>query len=386
MTPRAQFFSLMKRESAPVLSWFMAFFNEKTAQRLLGTENVQTDCIPDDKLHTGACSTENRQRKLAYAKACGHFAIGVGHGGGFAFGHGGPGEFGEWEIETGENFRIAQFETGVKKEVKYNPHFYHHFNYPVDSATDLDKITLPDPHDPARYAGIQDESDFYKAQGYATFANLNGFFSGIHYFLYPYDKLFEDLLLEPEFIHAMLDKLGAFNLAAAEKLLQCGVDMITFCDDLGNGTSLLMSPALYREFFLPWHKKLADLCHQYGAYLHMHSHGNINKIIDDIADSGVDLLNPLDPCDGMDLPALKAKYNDRMTFVGGIDKFFFEWDYDKQRDYIFALAKNADGGFILMDSGGVPENVTKEQFERIRAIFHDVKAAYNQFPGKNVDE
>jgi len=377
-TPREQFLSLMRRESAPVLSWFMAFFNEKTGQKLLGEENVQTDCIPGDDLRHGACTPENRVRKLAYAKACGHFTIGVGHGGGFAFGHGGPGEFGERMIDKGENYRIAQFETGVKKEVKYNPHFYHHFDYPIDGPADVDKIVLPDPRDPARYAGIREESDFYKSQGYATFANLNGFFSGVHYFLYPYDKLFEDLLLEPEFVHKMLEKLGTFNLSAAEELLKCGVDMITFCDDLGNGTSLLMSPALYCEFFLPWHKKLADLCHEYGAYLHMHSHGNINKIMEDIAESGVDMLNPLDPCDGMDLPAIKKQYGGRMTFVGGIDKFFFEWEYDKQRDYIFNLAEAAGGGFILMDSGGVPENVTKEQFDGIRTIFQDVKEAYKQ--------
>ena len=376
MTPREQFFSLMKRESAPLLSWFMAFFNEKTAQRLLGEDIVQTDCIPGEALNYGASTRENQERKLALAKACGHFAIGAGKGGGFAFGHGGPGEFYERMIDVGENYRISLFETGVKKEVKYNPHFYHHFDYPLAEPADLDKLVLPDPRDPARYEGIAEECAFYKAQGFVAFANLNGFFSGLHYFLHPYDMLFENLLLEPEFVHAMLDKLGAFNLAAAEELLLRGAEMITFCDDLGTGTSMLISPALYREFFLPWHKRLADLCHAHGAYLHLHSHGNINQIMDDIAESGIDLMNPLDPCDGMDLPAVKRKYGDKMTFVGGIDKFFFEWDAEQQRAHIFDLAEKAGGGFVLMDSGGVPENVTREGFERICAIFEEVKRVY----------
>ena len=373
---RELFFKLMKRTAKPVLPWIMSFFNEKTAEKLLGYENVPRDCIPGLSYNAGGSDKDDWEKKVNYSHACGNFAAGVGWGTCIYFGHGGPGEFRERLIETGENLRRSEFETGTKKEVRYNPHFYHHYDFPAKGPGDLANLRLPDPNDPSRYEGIAEETAFYRGKGCIVYGNVNGFFSGLHYFLYPYDMLLADLLLEPEFIMEMLNKVGEFNLAAAENLLKCGVDMITFCDDLGSGTSMLISPGLYRRFFFPWHKKLADLCHSYGAYLHMHSHGNINKIMDDIYESGVDILNPCDPNDGMDLPLLKRKYGDRIIFAGGISKFFFDWNFARQKDYIYNLVKEAGGGFILMDSGGIPEYVTPEGFSRIRELFEEIKTAY----------
>jgi len=54
----------------------------------------------------------------------------------------------------------------------------------------------------------------------------------------------------------------------------------------------------------------------------MHNHGNINKIIRCLYDIGIDILNPLDPHDGMNVVELIEKYGDMITFVGGINKFF----------------------------------------------------------------
>jgi len=375
-TQRERFFGIVRNKQPYVLTWFMAFFNERLAQDLLGPDNVPADAVPPTHLGYGASDRADWDRKVRYARASGNCAMCVGWNGCIPFGHGGPGEFLERLIEKGEKHRISVYETGVKKEVRRDPHFYHHFDYPVHGPQDLDKIVLPDPDDPARYAGIADEAAYYKQHDLVACANLNGFFSGIHYYLHPYDDLLVNLLLEPEFVQAMLDRLGAWNLRAAEHLLQCGVDMITFCDDLGSGQALLMNPALYRRFFLPWHRRLAELCHRHGALLHMHSHGNINQVVGDLCDAGIDLLNPLDPEEGMDLPALKRTYGSRMTFVGGLARSFYDWDAARQRAYVQRLVQETGGGFIIMDSGGVPENVTRQQFAAIRAMFDEVKETY----------
>jgi len=365
----------MKRKAKPVLPWIMSFFNEKTAEKLLGNENVPHDLVPNWDYNARCSDKDDWERKVNYSRACGNFTAGVGWGTCISFGHGGPGEFREKMIETGENLRRSEFETGTKKEVHYNPHFYHHYNHPIKEPGDLANLSLPDPNDLSRYEGIAEETAFYKKNDLVVYANLNGFFSGLHYFLYPYDMLLADLLLEPDFIREMLNKVGEFNIAAAENILKCGVDMITFCDDLGSGTSMLISPGLYRDFFFPWHKKLADLCHKYGAYLHMHSHGNINKIMDDIYEAGVDILNPCDTTDGMDMPSLMKKYGDRIIFAGNINKFFFAMDAKSQKEYIDNLIKETGGGFILMDACGIPENLSPQAFSQFCRILEAVKTA-----------
>ena len=119
---------------------------------------------------------------------------------------------------------------------------------------------------------------------------------------------------------------------------------------------------------------MVDLAHGYGAAIHMHSHGNINLVLDLIVGTGVDMLNPLDPTEGMDLASIRARYP-RLTLVGGMDKFIFDQDLDE----IEARLRRAvnvcgrGGRFILMDTGGIPETVNRPAFEAFRALSRRVR-------------
>jgi uroporphyrinogen-III decarboxylase len=260
---------------------------------------------------------------------------------------------------------LRNYRSGVKKEVKFKPHFYHHFDYILDTLTDLTKITIPNANNEARYEGITDEIAYYKERGYFTHANINGFFSGIHYFFYPYDKLFVDMILEKDNLKKLIHRLADFNFTVAEQLLKRGVDCITFCDDLGDGRSLLFNPELYRELFWPYHADLARLCHSYNASVHMHSHGNIMKIFPWLVEAGIDMINPCDPYEGMNLQYLKEQFGSKVTLVGGINKFFFDWGPDRMKEYLERTIRigRRRGGYIVMDSGGVPENISKETYD-----------------------
>ena len=121
---------------------------------------------------------------------------------------------------------------------------------------------------------------------------------------------------------------------------------------------------------------LADLVHGYGSALHMHSHGNINLILDRIVGTGVDMLNPLDPTEGMDLALVRERYP-CLTLVGGMDKYIF----DQEPEAIEAQLRRSvetcgrRGRFILMDTGGIPETVNQAQFQVFRAISRRVRGS-----------
>jgi hypothetical protein len=38
--------------------------------------------------------------------------------------------------------------------------------------------------------------------------------------------------------------------------------------------------------------------------------------------------------------------------------------------------QRANGGFVLMDSGGVPETVTPDQFGRVKEMFDEIKSKW----------
>jgi len=378
MIKREQFLSLLNRDSKQIVPWIMGFSDEKVALRLLGEECLPSDVLPEEEFTYGASPADDWEVKANYAEQAGIPAVPVGKRASLAFGHGGPGEFSEKTVSSSQQKRITMYETGVMKEVRYDPHFYHHYNYPLKNLEDYKKIQLPNPDDPARYEKLADEVAYHKSKDRMTFTNLNGFFSGVHYFIYPYQDLLADLVLRPDQVKAIIDLLGEFNLRTAKHILEAGVDIICFCDDLGSGSNLLMSPELYRKFFKKWHGELAGLCHKYGAFLHMHSHGNINQIMDDLYEIGIDILNPLDPSEGMDLNNLALKYGDKIFFAGGVNKFYFTWTKKEQQDYLSTLFSTVQPGFFLMDSGGIPEDIKYQEWNDFKALIQYYKEKYKR--------
>ena len=378
MTPGENLRAMLKREPyeyVPV--WFMGFDNDEVARRL--NPNVR---FPDAFFHNpekfdypwNRLSDEERQRTLAYNEATLKPVVVAGWGANMALGHGGPGEFHFSLLDASEDERVLLCETGCKRLVRKKPHFYKDFDYPLESVDQLDRLELPDPRDPARYKGFAEDTAFFKDAGYMTAANLNGFFSGPHYFCIDYQQFLMSMLLDPVNTKRLIDLIGEWTIAAAEEILTRGVECLVLCDDLGSSDNLLMSPNIYRDWIQPWHRRLSDLAHEHGAWVHLHSHGNINKILDMVLQSGIDMLDPFDIYESMDLPGYLESGDNRIVPVGGCHKFFFDWDRDRQNEYLTTLfEKNAyKEPWVFMDTGGIPETVTIETWnflcERLREL------------------
>ena len=62
-----------------------------------------------------------------------------------------------------------------------------------------------------------------------------------------YEQLMTDLALQPELANRVLDIPYHYHLAVTQRLVQLGVDMIWLGDDMGGQSSMLMSPAMWRE-------------------------------------------------------------------------------------------------------------------------------------------
>jgi len=354
-------------------SWVMGFFNAATARRLVPAELLPVDLnsYPEHGTYGfGAHSPAELDRVIAYNRHVDQVATGVGWGANFCFGHAGPGEFNSRVVERTADGCVIEYETGARERHSFSPQFTHPASRPVRVIDDVDTLVLPDPDDPARWRGFAADVAYLKAKGEYTVGWVNGFFSGCHYFFLDYQDFLADLLLEPLLVDRLLARLGDWNLRAARHMLEAGVDCVGFCDDLGSSGSMLISPALYRRFFLPWHGVLADVVHSLGGTLHMHSHGNINAILDDVVGTGVDMLNPLDSTDGMDLAAIRERHPHLTLVGGGTDKFL----YERSLGEIEAGLRRSigvggrHGRFALMDPGGIPETLDASRYDAIRRI------------------
>lgn len=379
MTNRELMQGLLTTGKTPyVPMWLMGFEGRELLHKIIPAELIH-DVYEEYPVEgeygfapMGPERLEKAVRLNEYIHGC---ALAIGNGAGAAFGHGGPGEFNKKVIERNADGFKVEYETGAKKLINFHPHYTHTYEHPVTCEEDLPNLRLPDPHDPARYAGFAQDVAWAKEHGQWTVAYVNGIFSACHYFVLDYQEFMMDLLVEPELCNAILEKVGSWTVAVAEELCKAGVDCVAFCDDLGSGQSMLISPELYREFIKPWHKKLCDTVHAHGAVVHMHSHGAIMPILEDIVEIGVDILNPVDPDDKMPIDQVKEILGDKVVICGGMDKHFWDWDSAAKRAFLeklFAKAK-AWGRFILMDSGGVPGNVTEEEFRDFLEMYTELR-------------
>jgi uroporphyrinogen decarboxylase len=360
-----------------VPSWTQGFFNAATVHRLLPAAHVIenfTRFSADIPYDFRPQSLVQLDKLIAFNHHIDRAVVGIGWEPN-VFGHGGPGEFNGWVIEKGAGRQIVEYETGAKAQFNDDPHFFHLFDMPVRTIDDLEAVQLPDPETPSRWEGFRHDVAHLKHKGEFTVGYLNGFFSGCHYFFMDYQDLILNLALDLELVEAVVEKLGNWNLKAAQMMCEAGVDCISLADDLGSDKALLFSPDLYDQLFFPWHRALCDLAHAYGVRVHLHSHGNIMKLLDRLVETGIDMLNPLDQTEGMDLAIVKERYGDRLTLVGGMDKFIFEQDLPEiERRLRRSVEIGRSGGrYILMDTGGIPDTISRERFDAFLEISRRVR-------------
>lgn len=105
------------------------------------------------------------------------------------------------------------------------------------------------------------------------------------------------------------------------RLLGPFIDYTSSGDDFATQSSLFLSPAMFRELIAPCLKERIRYTRQFtdAPYLH-HSCGNVARLIPDLIDCGVDILNPIQPCASDMAPeALRAAFGGKIAFHGGLD-------------------------------------------------------------------
>lgn len=137
------------------------------------------------------------------------------------------------------------------------------------------------------------------------------------------EKFLMDMYFNPIVVEAALQICFDFYYEQTVKMFEenPGVIDIWFVgNDFGTQNDMLFSPQMWVKFIKPKFIKMADLAHKNGALMAIQSCGSINKIIPDIIESGVDIINPIQvSAKGMDPVVLKREFGKDIVFFGGID-------------------------------------------------------------------
>lgn len=149
----------------------------------------------------------------------------------------------------------------------------------------------------------------YHRRGYPVFGYAGSIYEW-SWWLRGMDKFMMDLLLQPVFAEALLQKVKAYTKKLALASGQAGIDVLCFYDDVGMQSGMQISPDLWRKYVKTAWKEVLDAVRAETprAKTFLHSCGNIREIIPDIIDLGFDVLHPLQP-ECMDLKQIRRDFS-----------------------------------------------------------------------------
>lgn len=137
-------------------------------------------------------------------------------------------------------------------------------------------------------------------------------------FLRGSENLFIDLAYGSAELFDLLSMLHDFFCREMQIWVDTDIDGVSFMDDWGSQTSLLISPEMWRQVFKPLYKEYCDILHSRNKFVFFHSDGFIESIYPDLIEIGVDAINSQLFC--MDIERLAENYGGKITFWGEIDR------------------------------------------------------------------
>ncbi len=259
-------------------------------------------------------------------------------------------------------------------------------NAPLERAVlgDLETYPWPDPYDPGRVAGLADEArQLRETTDYAISARspFYGIFE-IAQRLRGMQPFMIDLASDKKFAAALVHKVKDVQMGFFDAYLSAVgpyVDMVEHSDDLGSQNGPLISPRTFKEIIAPARRELNELIKRKApnAKIFLHSDGSIFKLIPYVIETGVEILNPVEPdAAGNSAQALKSTFGSQLVFHGHVDtkgamRGSIEDVHAEVRRVVDTMA--VSGGYILAPTNHFQIDVPTENIVELYRYAHEYR-------------
>jgi len=157
-----------------------------------------------------------------------------------------------------------------------------------------------------------------------------------------------------------------FFAVGAERMIQEGSDVICVAEDLGSKQATFFSPEHYRKHLFPFLGEFFNIIHRNGAKVMLHCDGNINGILEDLVDLGINALHPLERKSKMDIGTIKNNYGHKICLIGNVDASTTlpYGPKGKIEEEVKQCIKDAgkNGGYILASDSDYHDGIPPENF------------------------
>ncbi len=187
---------------------------------------------------------------------------------------------------------------------------------PFANTTNLDSFNWPDPHHPDV---LDDATRIIQADNGQHFITPNFGFCLYEraWSMRGFEQLNMDMVLDLDFVEALMDRIVEIQLALIHRYIELGVDGGYFGDDYGAQQNMLFSPKVWRKIIKPRLAKMFAPFREAGLPVIMHSDGDIGIIMSDLVEVGLTVFNPVQP-EVTDHAWLRKTFGNNLAYYGGV--------------------------------------------------------------------
>ncbi len=234
-------------------------------------------------------------------------------------------EFEPAVLSESETTRIIRDQNGIVQEIARDRTTFPRFlKHPVESIADFEALKWRlDPDTPGRFpadwpacAHALEHRDSILVMG-----NVEISFFGWHRDLMGVENLLTAFYDQPDLIHAISEHHLRFLTKLYTRIARdAQFDFIFLWEDMSFKNGPLISPAMVREFMLPYYRQIiACLKSLTGCRVLVDSDGDVRQLIPLFLEAGVDGMLPFEAAAGMDIREIRKEYP-QLIICGGLDK------------------------------------------------------------------
>ena len=188
--------------------------------------------------------------------------------------------------------------------------------------------------------------------------------------LHGMENLLCDMILEPEFVNDLFDRITDYNLKIMDIALEYDFDCFHFGDDWGQQKGLIMGPKTWRTYIKPRMEKLYAKAQAAGKYVSQHSCGDLRDVLEDLYEIGLNIYQTFQPeIYGYEYA---EKLYGKITVWGGLSTqraLPVKTPEEIKKILEDMMAHFPDGGLIAAPTHSVPGDVPPENIEAMVDVF-----------------
>ncbi len=223
--------------------------------------------------------------------------------------------------KKGDNLFEDAFKIKWSRQDQEFGHYCEMAEHPLADIQSYDSYQFPDPLKVEK-KGLQMFKDLIEKDGreYCILGGVPCTIFEAAWYLRGLEDFLMDLYLNRDFADELMDRCMRYHLAISKRLVEMGVDIIWWGDDVSNEAGPVMQPDLYRELVKPKYAYMIEEVKKINKNVKIayHCDGKVEWMLKDLIEIGVDILNPLQP-DANDVDMINSKYGDKLTFWGNVD-------------------------------------------------------------------